>query len=344
MGVKEYRIYVNNAQKATTSETTFTITGLTGSTAYTIYVVAVDAAGNASNPSGTINVTTATAADTQAPTSPTNLTASASDITATSVKVTWDVSTDNVGVKEYRVYLDAALKGTSTNTTFTLSGLTAATAYSIYVVAVDAAGNVSNPSTALKVTTSATADTQAPTSPTNLTATETKSTEVKVAWTASSDNIGVKEYRVFVDNTLTVTSTTTSAIITGLTAATAYSINVLAVDAAGNVSGSSNVLKVTTASITVTIVLSVNPSAQDEQVKAYPNPFRDEIVLEFPNSFHYVGNVEVRDILGRIVRNRNLNEASNGKLTIDMAAEPTGMFFLLIKQKDTIIHKQLLKR
>ena len=342
VGVKEYRIYVDNTQKGITSETNFTITGLAAATAYSIYVVAVDAAGNASNPSNTLKVTTTTAADTQAPTTPSNLTAT--EVTSTSVKVTWGASTDNVGVKEYRVYLDAALKGTTTNTTFTLSGLTAATAYSIYVVAVDEAGNASNPSTALKVTTTATVDTQAPTAPTNLVATETNSTDVKVSWTASTDNVGVKEYRVFVDNTQTVTSTTTSATISGLTASTAYSIHVVAVDAAGNVSGSSNVLKVTTAAVTVTIVLSVNPSALSEEVKAYPNPFRDEIVLEFPTGFHYVGNVEVRDILGRAVQSRNLEDAVNRKLRLDMSDQPTGMFFLLIKQKDTTIHKQLLKR
>ena len=343
VGVKEYVVYVDGTQKATTSDTKYTITGLTPATEYSITVVAKDAAGNASSASGVLKVTTSTAPDTQAPSTPTNLTAS--DITATSVKVTWGASTDNVGVKEYRVYLDAALKGTTAETNLVLSGLTAATAYSIYVVAVDAAGNASSPSTALKVTTqtATVADTQAPTNPSNLIAAETNATEVKVSWNASTDNVGVTQYRVFLDNVQKATSTTTSATISGLTATTAYSIHVVAADAAGNTSGSSNVLKVTTASDPISLILSTNPGSLQATFKVYPNPFKNEFTLELPAGFHYPGSIEVRDILGRLIKKPDLSEVTQGRLTIDLTSQPLGVFFLIVREKEGTFYKQVLK-
>ncbi|HEX8531883.1 MAG TPA: T9SS type A sorting domain-containing protein, partial [Cytophagales bacterium] len=64
-------------------------------------------------------------------------------------------STDNVGVTGYDVYRGTTLAGSSTTTSFSVTGLSASTAYSMTVRAKDAAGNVSAASTALTVTTSA---------------------------------------------------------------------------------------------------------------------------------------------------------------------------------------------
>ncbi|HZG58672.1 fibronectin type III domain-containing protein [Paenibacillus sp.] len=105
-------------------------------------------------------LTTQTASDTQAPTAPANL-ASPSK-TDTTITLTWNASTDNVGVTGYEIYRGSALAGTTggSTTTFTDAGLTANTSYSYTVKAKDAAGNVSASSSALSVTTNA--------SPTNL--------------------------------------------------------------------------------------------------------------------------------------------------------------------------------
>lgn len=93
-------------------------------------------------------------ADAQAPTTPTNLVASGT--TSNSVSLSWNASTDNIGVNGYNVYLNSALKTTVTSTTTTISGLTASTAYSFSVKATDAAGNISGASNTVNVTTSAT--------------------------------------------------------------------------------------------------------------------------------------------------------------------------------------------
>ncbi|WP_374214465.1 glycosyl hydrolase family 18 protein [Streptomyces sp. Je 1-79] len=61
----------------------------------------------------------------------------ASDITNTSVKLTWTAATDDKGVKNYDVKRDGATIATVTGLTYTNSGLTAGTDYSYTVVARD---------------------------------------------------------------------------------------------------------------------------------------------------------------------------------------------------------------
>lgn len=92
------------------------------------------------------------------------------------------------------------------------------------------------------------ADTTAPTAPTNLTASGTTQTSTNLSWTASTDNVGVSGYNVYRNGSLLATVTGTSYTATGLTASTTYSFFVRAKDAAGNISGNSNTVSVTTQS------------------------------------------------------------------------------------------------
>lgn len=361
------------------------------------------------------------APDTEAPTNPTNLTSS--NILETGFDVSWNASTDNIGVTGYNVYLNGSLNGSTASTSYSFSGLSASTTYSVAVEATDAAGNISGQLTG-NVTTSApgaitctttiaaypygegfesgdgwtqlggddgdwyrtsgstpssgtgptsasegsfylfleastnsspgqignnatailespcfdlstetsasftfqyhmfgtavgtisveattddtnyatlwtlsgdqgnawasanidlasyiggtvklrvtgttgngwssdiaiddlglsaggsTGDSQAPTDPTSLTASNIAQTTFDLSWNASSDNVGVTGYNVFLDGSNIGTVTGTSASVTGLTANTSYSVGVQATDAAGNLSGTTSI-NVTTAS------------------------------------------------------------------------------------------------
>jgi chitodextrinase len=73
--------------------------------------------------------------------------------TSSSVSLSWTAATDNVGVTGYDIYNGTALAGSSTGTTFTVTGLAANTTYSFTVRAKDAAGNVSAASAAVSATT-----------------------------------------------------------------------------------------------------------------------------------------------------------------------------------------------
>jgi chitodextrinase len=89
-------------------------------------------------------------------------------------------------------------------------------------------------------------DTTAPTAPTGLRVTSTTSGSVSLAWTASTDNVGVTGYVVYRDGTEAGTSATTSFTDTGLEAGTQHSYTVKARDAAGNTSAASAAVTATT--------------------------------------------------------------------------------------------------
>jgi hypothetical protein len=197
------------------------------------------------------------APDTQPPSVPTNLTATA--ISISQINLAWTASTDNVGVTGYRVEqclgtscTTFAQIGTSTAPSYSNTGLNPSTGYSYRVRATDAAGNLSGYSNTATATTTS-IDTQPPTVPVNLTATAISSSQINLAWTASTDNVGVTGYRVEQCLGTTCTtfaeigiSTTPSYSNTGLTPSTGYSYRVRATDAAGNLSGYSNTATATT--------------------------------------------------------------------------------------------------
>ncbi|PTM08705.1 MAG: endonuclease I [Bacteroidetes bacterium] len=79
--------------------------------------------------------------DTENPTDPTSLVAS--NPTDNSIDLTWNASTDNIGVIGYDVYVDGNFNTTIANTSYTVSGFTANTNYCFTVKAKDAAGNES---------------------------------------------------------------------------------------------------------------------------------------------------------------------------------------------------------
>lgn len=183
------------------------------------------------------------ATDSTAPSTPTNL--ASSNITTSSFDVSWTASTDNFGVTGYRVYIDGSEDGTTTSTTYSFSGLSSSTTYTIEVEAFDAAGNNSTKAS-LDVTTATPPDTEAPTTPTNLASSNIMDTSFDVSWTASTDNVAVTGYNVFIGGSLDGTTTSTSYSFSGLSASSTYSVEVQAFDAAGNTSAKSSALSVTT--------------------------------------------------------------------------------------------------
>ncbi len=90
------------------------------------------------------------APDNEAPSAPS---LSYSNVTTSSVDLSWSGATDNVGVKGYYVYKDGSQIANVTSTSYTVTGLSANTSYSFYVKAYDAAGNVSAASNTVNITT-----------------------------------------------------------------------------------------------------------------------------------------------------------------------------------------------
>jgi endonuclease I/chitodextrinase len=211
-----------------------------------------------------VNMVWGGGADTTAPTAPTSL--ASSNITSSSLTLTWTASTDNVGVTGYDVYMDVTLKTSVTGTTASITGLAASTSYAFYVKAKDAAGNNSAASSTINPTTSAAADTTAPTAPTSLASSNITSSSLTLTWTASTDNVGVTGYDVYMNSTLKTSVTGTTASITGLAASTTYSFYVKAKDAAGNNSVASSTINATTSAAVATYCTSKGASVADEYI------------------------------------------------------------------------------
>lgn len=269
VGVTGYRVErcqgtncTNFSEIAQPTGTTFNDTGRTPGVPYSYRVRAVDAAGNFSGYSNTAGATTR---DSTPPTSPTNLTANAAS--ETQINLSWGASSDNVGVREYRV--ERCQGAACTNfteiaqpaaTAFNDTGRSPATAYRYRVRAVDTAGNLGGYS---NIAAAVTPDNTAPTPPTNLVGNVISEIQINLSWGASSDNVGVARYGVercqgtnctnFAEIAQPTTATFNN---TGLSAGTPYRYRVRAADAAGNLSGYSNIVTIVTLDTTAPTIPS----------------------------------------------------------------------------------------
>ena len=143
-----YDVYKNGNLYATVTGNSANITGLTAGTTCFMFVKAKDAAGNTSYASNILMVTTL---DLEAPSTPSGL--AYLYLTGTGLLLTWNVSTDNVGVIGYDVYKNGVLVDNACGTSSYISHLLPGNTYSFTVKAKDMAGNASAESTALQVTT-----------------------------------------------------------------------------------------------------------------------------------------------------------------------------------------------
>lgn len=186
--------------------------------------------------------------DTESPSTPTNLTVASTS--TTSANLSWTASTDNIAVAYYKIYVDSVFKTNSSSTTATVSGLTQGTTYHFHIVAVDAAGNTSPQSNTASGTTLT--DTIAPSAPSNLAASSVGTNSIDIQWIASTDNIKVASYDIYVDSVLMGSTLSTSTNIANLNPSTTYTIYVVAKDAVGNVSPQSNSVSATTLAVGTT--------------------------------------------------------------------------------------------
>jgi subtilisin family serine protease/chitodextrinase len=284
VGVSQYDIYRDNVFLSSVSgiETTYEDNGLSVGV-YTYTVQAIDGAGNLSAMSFPV---TESLADTIPPTDPTNL--SVVVINNQDIALSWNASSDNVGVDYYDIYRDnifiAQVTGTS-HTDFNLPGGN----YAYTVQAMDGAGNLSGFSN----TASATIldiDSNPPSKPVINYVFMMNNTDAQIGWSESTDNIGVTNYQIYRDSNLigTVDGSTLSYIDPGLSMGT-YTYEVRALDAAGNESDFSDPYVINVSSDTIApstptniqftitgsdISLSWDPSTDNVAVLGY-QIFRD---------------------------------------------------------------------
>ncbi len=124
---------------------------------YTLTAVARDSAGNtATSAPVTFTVSNTVtppppAADTTAPSVPGGLTAN--PVASFQINLAWTAASDNVSVTGYRIYRNGTAIGTTTQRSYSATGLNAQTSYTFQVAAFDAANNTSAKSAGAAATT-----------------------------------------------------------------------------------------------------------------------------------------------------------------------------------------------
>lgn len=131
--------------------------------------------------------------------------------------------------------LDAKLAPSATSYTDSLLNPNVKYFYVIRAVNGTAASALSNEANATTLS-----DTQAPTAPVGLKVTGSTANSISLAWGASSDNVGVTQYDIFINGQKSYVTSDTSFIASGLTHNNSYTFTVKAEDGSGNVSNASS--------------------------------------------------------------------------------------------------------
>ena len=151
------------------------------------------------------------------------------------VAVTASVSEGSISKVEFYSGTTKLGEDTSAPYEYTLSNL-AAGIYSVSAIAYSESESRKSKSIRVVV------DDQPPTDPSNLIVTGIGSLSIDLAWDASTDDAGVKEYEVYVDDQLWTSSILPECTVDGLNADTRYFLYIKAIDYAGKSSDQSNVV------------------------------------------------------------------------------------------------------
>ena len=137
-------------------------------------------------------------------------------------------------------------------------------------------------------------DNEAPTTPIGISSFSVGKTSFTLKWAASTDNVGVTGYDVFLNgNSIGVTSDT-STFVSGLICNTTYSITVKAVDSAGNWSAESTSQEVTTSSC------EDNPNAPIDTIKIDLGTVESASPSPWNNITSYLKGAKINNCLNSI--------------------------------------------
>lgn len=235
VAVAGYHVFRDGVQIAIATNAAYADSGLQAGTTYTYSVDAFDAAGHVSAQSVSASATTL-ASDVTPPsvtiTSPLNGTTVSGTVTIAAN------ASDNVAVRSVQFQIDGVNLGPAgTAAPFRATWNTAVSGngpHTITAIATDTSANSS--ASSVSVTVNNSVDLTPPSVPSNLSANPMSTSQINLAWSASTDNIAVTGYRVFRNGVQVATTTSLSYADTGLAASTTYTYTARAFDAAGNAS------------------------------------------------------------------------------------------------------------
>ncbi len=246
-----------------------------------------------------------------APSRPSGLNAT---VTETTIDLSWTASTGRVEVKGYNLYLDGEFKAFTQEMRYIFTGLSAYTEYQPGVEAVAVDESLSERGYINVRTT----DETPPTTPANLTGTTEEYTMI-LSWDASTDNVGVTEYHIYLDGQREQRVYATNTKLIGLDAGTTYFVEVEARDASGNRSERAGIW------LTTKEIGSGTTYVEETGITVYPNPIVDKFYIETPT----YGTADIYNLQGiKFIS----TQVSAGLNYIDISYLPAGIYLVRCNQ------------
>lgn len=181
-------------------------------------------------------------------------------------------------------------------------------------------------------------DTQSPTIPGNLTSSSVVATSFNISWTASLDNVNVTGYKVFVNGVLKGTTTQLNYSITGLAKGSTNTVDLTAIDAAGNESAKATLIVKTNRTGLKSVFETNKKEEVFQDITAYPNPVKEVLYIK---NLTEDSTIELFDMNGRLIRRYFLSKDDN---SINMSDLSIGTYSLKITSKGIINSLKIIKR
>jgi len=317
VGVVGYDIYLNNSKirENYSAINLINFFDLVPNTSYTIELASVDKEGLRSPKSQSLTFKTLAPVANTAPTAPTNLKVTSAQ--STLVNFSFTPGTDDKGIVGYDMYIDNTLIGekiTTTNNSLQVYNLEVNKSYNLEIASVDQEGLRSPRSVKLAFKT---VDTDAPTTPTNLSVTRTpnNTSNIEIKWGASTDNVAVTKYKVYLDLYTFEVNAKSNSIVLGPIADGARIVKVTAIDAANNES----------AAVTNTYQHRTNNSIptliNDTGISIYPNPTADILNIK---GVKENASFKIYNLAGSLV----ISGSTSSNQNIDVSKLSAGVYIL----------------
>jgi parallel beta-helix repeat protein len=184
------------------------------------------------------------------------------------------------------------------------------------------------------------ADTLSPATPTLLSGKNITSSGFTLTWQASTDNVSVSGYDVYIDGILVTTVKSNSVDLVNLAGSTTYSLTVIARDASDNLSAESEPVQVTTLALITGIQNDMNNGGP---ILLYPNPVEGgEFTIRMDTFENRLLTIEIEDVAGRIILSQSVN-TPDGNFTLKKTFK-RGVYIVRINDgKCSVTQKLLVK-
>jgi parallel beta-helix repeat protein len=180
-------------------------------------------------------------------------------------------------------------------------------------------------------------DTLPPTTPMLLASKNEGPSGFTLTWSASTDNIYVSGYDVYLDGVLDTTVKTNRVILVDLTSSTTYTIRIIARDDANNYSEESDPIQVATLALSTGLK---NVPTDCGIALIYPNPVEEgEFYIRLDKWDNPILTIEITDDTGKILLSQSV-PASNGNLAIRKNLEK-GFYVVRISDGENAVSQKL---